>query len=327
MPELRKDPIAERWVVIAPERGKRPSDFVFRQSMTPGLFCPLCPGHEADTPRELFAVREGGSWRVRVVPNLFPALAADAVLERSAEGLFDRMAGVGAHEVIVETPDHAATLSSASPSQLEHVFRAWRERMIDLARDVRMRWIGVFKNHGAPAGATLEHEHSQLIALPVIPPDVEVQLENAARWYTHKERCLLCDLQHQERAAGTRVVHENEGFLATCPYASRTPFQVRIAPKAHRSSFESTPPGELAALADALHVVLGKLDEALERPSYNSMLISNVLRDPASPSWHWYLDLAPVLTRPAGFEWASGTFINPTPPEEAAEFLRKTVAP
>lgn len=324
MPELRQDPIADRWVVIAPERGKRPSDFFFRTSLTPGRFCPLCPGHESDTPPELFSVKREDGWSVRVVPNLFPALDADLPLERSAEGLYDRVTGVGAHEVVVETPDHAASLATVPPRQLEDVFAAWRERIVDLSRDLRLRWIQVFKNHGAPAGATLEHEHSQLIALPLVPGEIEAQMRNAARWYRRKERCVFCDLMRQDRGDGTRVVYENEAFLVTCPWASRTPFLTRIMPRTHRSSFESTPAEELAGLADALHVTLGKLDEALERPAYNAMLHSNVLRHLDSPSWHWHLDVAPVLTRPAGFEWSTGTFLNPTPPEEAAEFLRKT---
>src|SRR5262249_37543595 len=152
-------------------------------------------------------------------------------------------------------------------AQLADVLWSWRERIVDLSRDIRLRYVQVFKNHGPAAGATLEHEHSQLIALPVMPAQLAGEMARAARWYAEKERCLFCDLLRQDRRDGTRVVYENEEVVALCPYASRTPFQVRLFPKKHRGSFESTPREEMTSWAEALGIVLRKIDEALERPA------------------------------------------------------------
>lgn len=328
MSELRKDPITGRWVIMAPERGVRPSDFHVTAHTRVGGFCPFCPGNEGATPGEILAIRRPGSrpndvgWRVRVVPNRFPALGVEGALDREGEGIYDRMNGIGAHEVIIETPRHEAHLSSLSIRELEEVFWTWRERIIDLKRDIRFESIIVFKNHGQAAGATLEHEHSQLIALPVVPREAMAEIKGAGRYFDFRERCVFCDIVHQERRDGIRMVYENDRFVAFCPWASRTPFQTWVVPKTHRSHFETAGTGELSSLADAARVVLRKIEKALEVPAYNIMLQSGPIRSAALPSFHWRMDIAPALTRMGGFEWGSDFFINPTPPEEAAAFLR-----
>ncbi len=324
MSELRKDPITGRWVIVASERGVRPSDFQTVTSVQSGGFCPFCPGNEASTPHEILSHRShGGTWSLRVVPNKFPALHVEGSLDREGEGLYDRMNGVGAHEVIIETPRHEASLSELSVREIEEVFWAYRERIVDLKRDTRFEYILVFKNHGAAAGATLEHEHSQLIALPIVPREPRAEIEGAARYHAFRERCVFCDIVRQDRKDGRRIVYENDRFVALCPYASRTPFQTWILPKVHRSHFETIRREELPALADVLRLVLRKIDKALENPAYNFMLQTSPVRFESSPSYHWRLEIAPSLTRMGGFEWGSGFFINPTPPEEAASFLRK----
>jgi len=327
--ELRKDPITDRWVIIASERGVRPSDFETVTTVQSGGFCPFCPGNEHAAPHEILAFRrhaterDSPGWMVRVIPNRYPALGIEGTLEREGEGLYDRMTGIGAHEVIIETPDHRATLADLPVRELEQVLQAWRERIVDLRRDARLQHILVFKNRGAAAGATLEHEHSQLVALPLVPREVRAELDGAARYFAFRERCVLCDVIRQERRDGRRMIFENDRFAVLAPYASRVPFQIWVLPKAHRSHFDAVRREELASLAEALRLVLRKLDRALERPAYNLVVQTAPLRQEPSPSYHWRLEIAPQLARPGGFEWGSGCAINPTPPEEAAAFLRQ----
>src|ERR1051326_283964 len=190
MPELRKDPVTDRWVIIAADRARRPSDFSRETVPPPGPSdsCPLCPGHENRTPSEALAYRYGTGanqpgWQVRVVPNKYPVLEIHGHLDREGEGLFDKMYGIGAHEVIVETPDHAKSLSELPEKQIEDVLHAFRDRILDLRRDVRLRYMLLLKNHGAAAGATMEPSHSQLIALPVVPKRVIEEMEGSKRYY------------------------------------------------------------------------------------------------------------------------------------------------
>src|SRR3989449_3157056 len=229
------DPIVGRWVIISTERAKRPTDF--RQVVPPlpaQPLCPLCPGNEAQTPPEILAYRATGGtpnasgWSLRVVPNKFPALQIEGDLGREGVGLYDRMNGVGAHEVIIESPDHKATLASLSEKQLEDVFWAYRDRILDLRKDARLRYILIFKNHGQAAGATLEHTHSQLIALPIVPTTVVNEIAGCREHYKDKERCIYCDIIHQEISDRSRVVSENSEFLSIAPFASRFPFEVWV---------------------------------------------------------------------------------------------------
>jgi UDPglucose--hexose-1-phosphate uridylyltransferase len=329
LPELRKDPITGRWVIIAAERAMRPSDFI-RQPAVPtgGRFCPFCPGNESKTPPEVLAYRPGGGrpnepgWTLRVVPNKFPALRVEGDLNRQGEGVYDRMNGVGAHEVVIETPDHMLTLSELSEKQVEDVFWAMRDRIVDLRRDKRLRYIIVFKNHGAAAGATLEHTHSQLIALPVVPKRAQEELDGSRRYFDYRERCIFCDILRQESDSGARVVLESEHFLAITPYASRFPFETWILPKRHASHFEASEIPEMQNLGWIQRAILRKIDKVLERPAYNLMIHSSPVQEGAMAHYHWHIEIIPKLTNAAGFEWGTGFYINPTPPEEAARFLR-----
>jgi UDPglucose--hexose-1-phosphate uridylyltransferase len=276
------------------------------------------------TPPELLSRRENGTWSVRVVPNRYPALRTEIQMSRSGLGMFDSMAGVGAHEVVIETPDHRATLADLPLEQIETVLRAWQDRMLDLSRDVRLKALIAFKNQGVPAGATLFHAHSQLIALPFVPDVLEAELSAGRRHFAEKERCVWCDVVAQETREKERVVLESEHAIALSPWAARSPFELWILPREHRSSFETSGADELHAVAEALRTLLRKIDVALEKPAFHLFLHTLPLREPHSDSYHWHLELKPVLTQQAGFEWASGCYINPTPPEEAASFLRQT---
>lgn len=331
MPELRKDPIIGRWVIISTDRAKRPADFV-REQVVPkgGRFCPFCPGNESKTPPEVLAYRSSGDsnqagWTLRVVPNKFPALRVEGDLDRQGDGIYDKMTGVGAHEVLIETPDHMLSLSEVEEKRVEDLFWAFRDRIVDLKKDSRLRYVLCFKNHGEAAGATLEHAHSQLIALPIVPRRVQSELDGSKKYFDYKERCVYCDIVRQEITSGARVVVESDHFLAISPYAPRFPFETWIVPRLHQSHFESITPPQVENLASVLKNTLRRLDKTLERPPYNFVVHSAPLQDGAMAHYHWHIEIIPKLTRVAGFEWGSGFYINPTPPEESAKFLREAV--
>jgi len=329
MPELRRDPIVGRWVIIATERGRRPNQFRTPAEEPAAGFCPFCPGHEDKTPHEVLVLGRQAvpadvpGWRVRVVPNKYPALMIEGDLDRQAEGIYDRMNGVGAHEVVIETPEHEKDLCDLTDAEITEVLFAFKARVLDLRNDARFRYILLFQNHGAAAGATLDLSHSQLIALPITPRQVADEIEGARRHYEHRERCIFCDIVGQERKDRSRLIYENEEFVAFAPWAPRSPFETWILPKRHESNFEAEPKERLALCAQALRSTLRRMMAALGRPAYNFMVHTNPLRDAPSTSYHWHVEVMPALTQLAGFEWGSGFHINPVPPEEAAEFLRK----
>src|SRR5512137_789833 len=330
MPELRRDPIVGRWVIIATDRAKKPSELARPAAAPVAGLCPFCPGQEDKTPREVYvtgrtpgAAANGPGWKVRVVPNRFPALKIEGDLDRKADGIYDLMNGIGAHEVVIETPDHGRPMKDLSDQELTEVLFAFKARMLDLRNDLRFRYILLFKNQGALAGASLEHPHSQLIALPITPRQVQDEIDGARRHFEHRERCIFCDVVAQERKDRSRLVFENEEFVVFAPWAPRSPFETWVVPKRHESNFEAEPRERLAFAAQALRSTLRRLNAALGRPAYNYMVHTNPLRDAPSASYHWHIEVVPALTQVAGFEWASGFYINPVPPEEAAEFLRK----
>jgi UDPglucose--hexose-1-phosphate uridylyltransferase len=329
LPELRRDPVSGRWVIISTDRRKRPNDFRFERASTLGRDqCPFCPGHEDMTPHEVLAYRQNGSapntpgWELRVVPNKFPALQVEGTLDRQPDGMFDRMNGIGAHEVIIETPHHDRSLASMSEPEIERVLWAYRERIVDLKRDSRLRYILVFKNHGAAAGATLEHTHSQLIALPIVPDFLRQELSGARRHFEVKERCVFCDVVHEDLLDGRRIIQENADIVALAPYAPRFAFETWLLPRRHGARFEEAPRHEYESLARMLKSVLQRMDRALETPPYNLIVHTSPFSEETGDFYHWHVEIMPKLTRVAGFEWGTGFYLNPTSPEEAAQALR-----
>ncbi len=329
MPELRKDPITGRWVIISTDRARRPSDFT-RVTVEPSgaRFCPFCPGNEDKTPPEVLSyhtdgLTHGGRWSLRTVPNKFPALRVEGDLDRQGEGLYDRMNGIGAHEVVIETPDHMATLASMDERQVAEMLWAFRDRVLDLKKDKRLRYVMLFKNHGEAAGATLEHPHSQIIALPVVPKRVQEELDGARKYFEFKERCVYCDILRQDLKDSDRVILETDEFAAVAPFASRFPFETWLLPRRHESHFENIRESEVANLAWVLRNVLRKMDRVLEKPAFNLIVHSAPVQEATSEHYHWHIEIIPKLTRVAGFEWGTGFYINPTPPEEAARFMRE----
>jgi len=329
MSELRKDPVTGRWVIISTERRKRPTDFRLESvHIAPDPSCPFCEGHEQMTPQELLAVRHNGSranmpgWNLRVVPNQFPVLRVEGTLDRQGEGIFDRMNGIGAHEVIVESPRHLDTLADMGDDAIEQVLWAARERMQDLRHDRRFRYIIVFKNHGSAAGASLDHSHSQLIALPIVPREVRDEVDGACAHFKTKERCVFCDILRQETKDGQRLIAENADIVAVAPYAPRFPFETWMLPRRHEAHFENAPRHEYASLARLLGDILRRINRTLGSPPYNLLIHTAPIAEQADDYYHWHVEIIPKLTKVAGFEWATGFYLNPTSPEEAAQVLR-----
>ena len=328
MPELRKEPVSGRWVIVATERAARPTDFETNPQIIKSSFCPFCEGNEDKTPPEILAYRDNGAmpntggWRVRVVPNKFPALQSEGEYFKCEDGIYDKMNGIGAHEVIIESPRHIQSLTSLDNGNVEEVLSCYRDRLIDLKSDKRFVYGLLFKNVGFSAGASLEHTHSQLIVTPIVPPLVANEIANAKAFYQRTGKCLFCDMIQQEIETDKRVVISTDNFVVFAPFASRFPFETWILPKKHESNFENLQGAEAKELAYVLKSVLAKLEATLDFPPYNYIIHSAPFNVTESKHFHWHIEIIPRLTNIAGFEWGTGFYINPTPPEESAELLR-----
>lgn len=337
MSELRWDPVKRHWVIIAADRGRRPHDFLSPDEPTPMTSCPFCYGNEDKAPHEIFAIRPSGppnapNWKVRVIPNKYPVLRVEGELKSRGYGLYDVMSGIGAHEIIVETPDHAKGMADLSVGEVVDVLVAYRQRILDLRRDTRLRYLVLFKNHGLRAGATISHSHSQIIAVPLVPPVTVTELGVCRDFFDQKGRCIFCDLIEFELAMGERIVAESADYVLFTPFASSLPFELRLFPKKHCHDFALLADSELESLAAAMVDMLVRLKAVLKDPPYNFILHTapSLEPRPGKPEfwssiaydYHWHIELVPRITPIAGFEWGSGFHINPTPPEEAAAFLR-----
>ncbi len=332
MPQLRKNPVTREWVIIATERSKRPSDFSQAEntSQRPAFSatCPFCPGNEEMTPPEVLAFRPPGSlpnspgWWVRVISNKFPALAIEGDLDRGGVGMYDFMNAVGAHEVIVETPEHDKCMATISTRQAEEVWWACHQRILDLRKDPRFKYILIFRNHGKVAGASLEHPHSQLIALPMVPMEVKQEIVGAERYYDYHDRCIFCDMIRQELNFGQRVIVETDDFIAFEPFAPKFPFETWIMPRKHHKSFAESQ-DIIPSFAHTVQRVLKMIGKCLNYPPYNYTLHTAPFDAEKDHTFHWHLEIAPRLTIAAGFEMGTGIYINVTAPEDAAKHLRE----
>lgn len=325
MSEWRADPITGDWTVVADELPLARRDFVIDGDVSPlDAPCPLCPGRERVTGPEIAAVRDGdaGPWRVRVVPNRVPALRVEAGQHETVAGLFRSRPGLGAHEVVVESPTHDATWYSMSAAELAAVLGVWRDRLADLRRDGRMACAMAVKNHGADAGARLRHPHSQVVAMPMVPPRLQAKADAGARHAAATGRCRWCDLVADEMAAGVRLVADLPGFLVVVPYAARTPFELLVLPTAHAARADALDGPTLATLGGLLKHVLDRLAVELERPAFHLVLCVAPYGVTDDLVFHWHLEIVPRVLRPGGLETASGSRINPVSPERAARVLR-----
>ena len=335
MSQMRKDIFTGGWVIVAETNTVTPADFDFKRFTREARFCPFCETNEASTQPEVFAIRNpasspnGPGWSVRVVPNSNPRLRIEGQLGRRAEGFHDLMNGVGAHEIIVETPRHDRSLHELEIHEIADVIKAHAARVTDLEKDKRMRYVLIFKNHGQEAGAhTISHSISQLMALAVTPRSIKTKLTVARDYFAVKERCIYCDVLQQELSDQRRLIAENADFAAFAPFASRFPFEMGVFPKSHSSAFGRITNGQIENLARILREVLQKLDQTLGGPPYNLLLQDRPFLRPRAGYWntieddfHWHLQILPQIVRVTGLEWASWFFYNPVPPEIAARCL------
>lgn len=335
--ELRYDPFKKRWAIISSE----PS--LFRAGGALGSpskeNCPFCPGNEQHTGHEIHALRADNpkdgapGWEVRVVPNKHPVLRVEGSLDRRGNGLYDSVSGIGAHEVIIETPDHESAMADLPVDKLAKALSVYRARLSDLSRDQRLRYLMLFKNHGINAGARLSHSHSQIIGLPEIPNEIVTELRSARDYFHRKERCMLCDVIRQELEDGKRMVLETARFVAFIPFASAAPFSIDLAPRFHSHKFTNIDDEGLHLLADSLKNTLLRLRVALDDPSYSLVLHT---APPAHPlpgkpgywnslehDWHWHIEITPKFNHGADLKCGSEICVNPVVPEEAARFLRE----
>lgn len=326
--------MSRRWVIVASERAARPTDFKHEQiTLNDAATCPFCEGREDRTPPELFAVRAPGTapntpgWRVRVVSNKFPALRIEGETKQTEVGIFARMDGVGAHEVIIETTEHDTHLGLLPIEQVADVIRAYHERYVDLGRDHRFEYGLLFRNHGRSAGASLSHPHSQLIALPIVPKQAAEEVDAAESHFGRRGECIYCAMLAQEHTAAERIVFENAEFTVLEAYAARTPFETWVIPRGHQADFADLGPQMFVPLAQALHEALFRLHACLNNPPYNFMIHSLPYRSQLHHAYHWHIEITPQLTHVAGFEWGSGFYINPVIPEHAARYLREVQVP
>ena len=334
MPEIRQNPATKDWVIIATERARRPEEMgagTCEISPEEKEKCPFCPGHEAMTPSEIMAYRTYGAkpntsgWWIRITPNKFAALVPEGNEDRLKAGdFFTYMDGVGEHEVIIESPDHDRSIATMDLKQVEEIFQSYRERYFTLSKDPRFEMVILFKNHGAAAGTSLRHPHSQIIATPITPMHIRHRLEEAMRYFDDNGKCVYCEMLKKEKTIGDRMVSETENFAGFEPFASRSPFETWIMPKKHCSSFEEISPEHVRELAFIMHSTLAKIYKSLNNPDYNYVIHSSPCHEKDLAYYHWHIQILPRVSAAAGFELGSGIYINTVIPETAAKFLRET---
>jgi len=328
MPEFRKDPVVDRWVILAADRAKRPQHHAGKNEPAGTDPCPFCAGNETMTPPAVLTYNLDpniGTWSVRVVPNKYPAVVDEGGWTGHSDSIYQTMNGLGVHEVVIEAPEHVVNMGTLNERQLEQILHAYRDRIVQLQNDQRWRSILVYKNHGAEAGATLEHTHSQLIALPVVPRAIQEEIDGAKKYHDAYGGCVYCAIIDQEIGAQSRIVAETGRFIVFCPYAARFPYETWILPKQHAPRFEYGSKEDYIGLARSLRETLIRLNCRLENPPFNYLIRSNPLDEITDPYCHWHMEILPKLSQVAGFEWGSGAYINSVAPEDAARHLREVI--
>ncbi|MCK9431893.1 MAG: galactose-1-phosphate uridylyltransferase [Candidatus Omnitrophica bacterium] len=329
MGELRRDPVVGRWVIVETDRPKSPEDFKYEQFVSDGGLCPFCYGNEFMTPPEISCFRQANTapntpgWQVRVVANKFPALQIEGDLDRRGVGIYDMSNGVGAHEVLIETPYHHKDIPDLLPCEIEDYIKMCCLRVSDLKKDKRFKYVMIFRNYGPAAGASLEHPHTQLVALPMVPKNALEEIHGAQAYYNYRERCIYCDIIRQELQDKERIILENKFFISFCPFVSRFPFEIMIMPRQHNGYFSRISAEQTTALAQILKDTLTKLKKVFVNLSYNYIIHSAPINgDGEAEYYHWHLEIMPKLTQVAGFEWGTGFYLDPTSPELAAQYLK-----
>lgn len=334
MSELRQDPTTREWVILAPERAKRPQEKPRKRHIDRlpdwDASCPFCPGNESQTPGEVYKLPvsdQASAWEVRVVPNRFAVLTSEGDVTRKRDGhFFHKLNGFGIHEVIIETPSHCTPMALMSYEQVEKVLIVYQERYNTLKKKRRLKFITIFKNHGWASGTSLVHPHSQLVATPIMAPYYHRKFDVAHDYYADIARCLYCDLLEEELQDGKRIITETKQLVVFQPYASRVPYETWIAPKEHSASFGLYPTEHLAGLAKVLKDTLLCLYQQLDNPAFNYMIDTATTEDETDPYYHWHIRIVPRLTTIAGFEMGSGIYVNTALPEDTASVMRECAA-
>lgn len=329
MPQLRKDPVLKQWVIVSPERGKRPSDFNadFEPRDEDSATCPFCEGNEKLTTPETLAFRKAGTmanqpgWWVRIFPDHSPILTPNGEPGREGIGMFDAMNSIGIHEVVVEAPRHDQGLQSLTLDQVSEVVWAYKQRLLEIKKNPSYKHFMVVKNSGKGV-SSFSHSHSHIVATPIIPKRIEEEIDGAREYFHYHDRCIYCDIIRQETEENSRVVYQDHLFMVFCPFASRFPFEMLVIPKSHQPFFESINSEHVQGFANALQTSIKKMHALLPNVPYNFILHSSPCTDSYRDFFHWHLEIIPKLTNVAGFEWGSGFYINPTTPEDAAKALR-----
>ncbi len=328
--QMRLNRATGEWVIYAPSRRQRPHDL--QKKPSPGSsseshqFCPFCSGNEETLQSEIleFPLSHQGQWQTRVISNKYPALTPSELSPRVAHGIYLTTAGYGRQEVIIESPFHTKTPATMSVEEMEILIDTYHHRYLALMEDPSIMMVIIFRNHGPTAGASLGHPHSQIIGTSIVPRNRRWQDEEAQRYFDHWNRCLYCELLQFELEEGQRIIQENADFVAFVPYAAQVSCEVWIMPKLHQGDFGSIRPSQKKNLAAILQDVLSRLYHSLNNPDYNYVINSAVRYKSEEPQVHWYCQIVPQLSTPAGFEIGSGIRINPSLPEIDAQFLRES---
>lgn len=330
MSELRCDPILGQWVIVKTVDSLGPDNYKNSgQPLEHEATCQFCPGREHMTPPEVGVIarvdpktgqQEG--WQVRAVSNKFPALKIEGLLDEKRDGMYLQTDGIGAHEVVIETPAHYQNLTDLSDAEMISVLKIYKERVVDLSKDKRFKYIVVFKNYGESAGTTVEHAHSQIIALPMIPKYVQQEIDGAKKYFDTNKNCVFCDMINQEQADKSRLITQNEDFISFCPYVPRYPFESWILPLKHQSEFSEISVDEQTRLALILKETLLRIKRCLNNPSYNFYLHIAPINEARPESYHWHVEIVPKLSSVSGFEWGTGVYVVSTDPDQAASYLR-----
>ncbi|MBE9125827.1 MULTISPECIES: galactose-1-phosphate uridylyltransferase [unclassified Coleofasciculus] len=326
--QIRLNKVTKEWVIYAPSRRERPHDFQQKSrekqsSFLPPPDCPFCPANEhklSSISLEIPSKHHEG-WQTRVVPNKFPALTSNENTERSQDGIYVAMPGYGQHDVVIESPDHYQDIATMSTPEVETVVETYHKRYVELMQVHQNMMAIIFRNHGERAGASLTHPHSQIIVTGMVPQNVRWREQEVQRYYDLRGRCVYCDILEFERHHRRRVVQEHELFLAFVPFAADVPFEVWIMPKKHQADFGNISDLDKEGFALILKSVLTKLYEKLHDPDYNYVINTAPRYKADEPQVHWYCQIKPRLTTPAGFEMGSGINVNPSIPEADADFL------
>ncbi len=328
MPEIRQNLATKEWVVISTERAKRPEDFKVEKEKKvlseKSDKCPFCPGNEHMTPYESFVINdENNKWKIRVVPNKYPAVIPEGTVQYKMEGIKRTVSGVGIAEVIIESAIHNQIIPLMPEKDVQQIVYTYKERYQAAEKDKRVKMIIVFKNYGEAAGASIEHPHSQLIAIPVVPFHIRYRIEEAMRYYDETGECVFCKILNEELKSAERIVVETGSFVTFVPYAALSPFHMWILPRRHMESFSDINENEISDLAKNLKLTLSKLYYGLNNPDFNFVIRSVPVNEKGREYYHWYITIMPRLIKTAGFEIGTAMSINSSFPENDAKFLRE----